>query len=213
MRQWLFNAETSDRIFWTDTFAKTNFLHKELQRTKLHSFPKGRFRKFTVFQMPKLRSSLVFLLNKTWEEGIQTTQWDFCLKHEGQSQTYTTEERELKKKYFDSNESMRKTCRDFVTENPNFKSMRSPLRNKGPAFRNKFHEDLSDLFSFRKARVDTCQFCGETINKINILSQSHGDPRRRAELKELKDRSAFRSLLGKWSKVCFDEIWHECSIL
>ena len=72
-----------------------------------------------------------------------------------------------------------------------FKSTRSPLTNKGPGislstFRNIFHEDLSDLFSFRKARVDTCQFCDETINKINILSQSQGDPRQRAELKELR---------------------------
>ena len=70
------------------------------------------------------------------------------------------------KKYdFDSNESMKRVFRDFVTENPNFKSTHSPLRNKGPVisfstFRNIFHEDLSDLFSFRKARVDTCQFCG-----------------------------------------------------
>ena len=69
------------------------------------------------------------------------------------------------KKYFGSNEWMRKMCRDFVAENPNFKSTRSPLRNKGPAlsfstFRNIFHKDLSDLFSFRKAWVDTCQFCG-----------------------------------------------------
>ena len=98
------------------------------------------------------------------------------------------------KKYFDSYESMRKMWRDFVTENPNFKSTRSPLRNKGPVIsfstfivRNIFHEDLSDLFSFRKARMDTCQFCDETINKINILSQSQGDPRRRTELKELRE--------------------------
>ncbi|XP_044165697.1 uncharacterized protein LOC122949733 [Acropora millepora] len=96
------------------------------------------------------------------------------------------------KKYFDSNESMRKMWRDFVTENPNLKSTHSPLRNTGPVisfstFRNIFHEDLGDLLSFRKARVDTCQFCDETINKINILSQSQGDTRRRAELKELRE--------------------------
>ena len=97
-----------------------------------------------------------------------------------------------KKKYFDSNESMRKMWRDFVTENLHLKSTHSPLRNTGPVisfstFRNISHEDLSDLLSFRKARVDTCQFCDEAINKINILSQSQGDPRRRAELKELRE--------------------------
>ena len=105
------------------------------------------------------------------------------------------------KKYFDSNESMRKMCRGFVTENPNFKSTRSPLRNKGPvisfsSLRNIFHKDLSKLFSFRKARVDTCQFCDETINKINILRQSQGDPRRRDRIKRTK-RSAYRSFQGK----------------
>ena len=96
---------------------------------------------------------------------------------------------QTQKKYFESHESMRKMWGDFVTENPNFKSTCSPLRNKGPfisfsTFRNIFHEDLSDLFSCQKARVDTCQFCNETINKVNILSQSQGDPRQRAELKE-----------------------------
>ena len=106
--------------------------------------------------------------------------------------SHTTEERELKKKYFDSNESMRKMWRDFVTENPNLKLRRSPVRNNGPVisfstFRNIFHEDLSDLFSFRKARVDTCQFCDETVNKINILSQSLGNTMRRTELEELRE--------------------------
>ena len=73
---------------------------------------------------------------------------------------------------------MRKMWRDFVTENPNLKSTHLPLRNTDPVnisfstYRNIFHEDLSDLLSIRKARVDTCQFCDETFNKINILSQS-----------------------------------------
>ena len=79
-----------------------------------------------------------------------------------------------RKKYIDCNVSMRKMWRDFVAENPNFKTNRSVSRNKGPVIsfstlRKIFCEDLSDVLSFRKARVDTCQYCDQTINKINVL--------------------------------------------
>ena len=110
---------------------------------------------------------------------------------------------------------MRKMWRDFVTENPNLKSTHSPLKNTGPVisfstFRNIFHEDLSDLLSFRKTKVDTCQFCDETINKINILSQSQGHPRRRAELKEL--REAHFAHCGE-SEVSFAPMKYDMNVL
>ena len=119
------------------------------------------------------------------------------------------------KKYFDSNESMRKIWGDFVTENPNSKSTRSPWRNTGPVisfstFRNIFQKDLSDLFSFRKARVDTCQFCDETINKINILSQSQGDQRWRLELTELREA---HSAHCKESEVRFASMIYDMNVL
>ena len=90
-----------------------------------------------------------------------------------------------RKKYFDCNVSIWKMWPDFVAENPNFQTNHSVSRNKGS-----FREDLSDVLSFRKARVDTCQYCDQTINKINVLSQSLTNPRRRAQLQELKEAHA-----------------------
>ena len=168
---------------------------------------RGAFKKFYGFSNAKIK----VLLRKIQADGVSIEQ-DMRGRHRNNAIRLLPEARRAvtdfivsknateshyrrartQKKYFDSNESMRKMWRDFVTENPNFKSTRSPLRNKGPVisfstFRNIFHEDLSDLFSFRKARIDTCQFCDETVNKINILSQSQENPRRRAELNELRE--------------------------
>ena len=133
--------------FYTKSYNEQNYiLHRQIEvklcasdrRWVTYKVPSiglvcpGAVKKVYGFSNAKLRSSLekykpmVFLLNQTWEEGIEKTQWDFCLKHEGQSQTssfrnkrvsHTTEERE---NYFDSNESMRKMWRDFVTENRTF---------------------------------------------------------------------------------------------
>ena len=76
------------------------------------------------------------------------------------------------KRYFDSNMSMRKMWREFVEKNPHFKTNLSKIKNKGPVisfstFRNIFNADLRDILSFRKSRVDTCQYCDETENKMN----------------------------------------------
>ena len=99
---------------------------------------------------------------------------DFIISKDASESHYRRARR--RKKYFDCNVSMRKMWRDFVAENPNFKTNRSVSRNKGPVisfstFRKIFRDDLSDVLSFRKARVDTCQYCNQTINKINVLSQ------------------------------------------
>ena len=50
--------------------------------------------------------------------------------------------------------------RDFVLQNPHFKTNHSNVENKGPVisfsmFRNIFNEDLREEFGFRKARIDT----------------------------------------------------------
>ena len=78
------------------------------------------------------------------------------------------------KRYFDCRTSMHKMWREFVKVNPNLKTNHSGLKNKGPVisfstFRNIFNEDLGDLLSFRKARVDTCQYCDVIQNKLNII--------------------------------------------
>lgn len=56
---------------------------------------------------------------------------------------------------------MCKMWREFVKVNLNFKINYLGLKNKGFVisffiFRNIFNEDLGDLFSFRKVRVDIC---------------------------------------------------------
>lgn len=71
------------------------------------------------------------------------------------------------KKYFDCNVSMRKMWQDFCAEHPNFKANCSKIRNKGPVitistFRNIFQQNLQDTLSFRKAKMDTCQYCDRT---------------------------------------------------
>ena len=53
------------------------------------------------------------------------------------------------------------------------------------------------VFERQGSTLASSVVCDETIIKINILSQSQGHPRLREELKELRDRSAFRSLQGK----------------
>lgn len=68
------------------------------------------------------------------------------------------------KYYFDSIYSMRGIWKDFVRKNPNFKSTRLKKKNKGPplsysAFRMIFIRNMSHRYSFRIARVDTCQRC------------------------------------------------------
>ena len=60
---------------------------------------------------------------------------DFIVSKNATESHYRRARTEKKLLYYDNNESMRKMCRDFVTENPNFKSTRSPLRNKGPVIK------------------------------------------------------------------------------
>ena len=85
----------------------------------------------------------------------------------------------MKKRFFDCRVSMGKMWHDFVSQNPHFKTNGTNIENKGPVisfstFRNIFNEDLREEFGFRKARIDTCQFCDETENKINIICTEIG---------------------------------------
>ena len=159
--------------------AKIKVLLKKLQAdgVSLEEDLRGRHGNNAIKLLPEARKAVVdFIISKDASES-----------HYRRART--------RKKYFDCNVSMRKMWRDFVAENPNFKTNRSVSRNKGPVisfstFRKIFREDLSDVLSFRKARVDTCQYCDQTINKINVLSQSLANPRPRAELQELKEAHA-----------------------
>lgn len=122
-----------------------------------------------------------------------------------------------KKRFFDCRVSMRKMWRDFVSQNPHFKTNRSNVENKGPVisfstFRNIFNEDLREEFGFRKARIDTCQFCDETENKINIISTEieQGDVSRTGELENLQ-----KELNGHWkeSEIRFAALKYDMEVL
>ena len=97
------------------------------------------------------------------------------------------------KRYFDSNVSMRKMWRDFVAKNPNFKTNRSQIKNRGPVisfstFRNIFNRNLRDIFSFRKARMDTCQYCDQMENQIKTICTEirNGNAERVNDLERLR---------------------------
>ena len=98
------------------------------------------------------------------------------------------------KKYFESNVSMRRMWQSFCAEYPQFKTTSSKAKNKGPVisfstFRNVFDENLRDTLSFRKARVDTCQYCDKKQNKINQISSEmkSGNLRRAREKLNLEE--------------------------
>ena len=79
------------------------------------------------------------------------------------------------KKYFDCNVSMRRMWQDICAKHPNFKANCSKAKNKGPVvsmltFRNIFQQNLRDILSFRKARMDSCQYCDATQNGITQIS-------------------------------------------
>ena len=95
------------------------------------------------------------------------------------------------KKYFDSNCTLRGLWKEFVENNPDFKTNRSNLKNKGPVisfstFRNIFNENLKDMLGFRKARIDTCQYCDETEKTMRNIEIENGDVTRVDELECLK---------------------------
>lgn len=97
------------------------------------------------------------------------------------------------KRYFDCKVSMRRMWQDFCATHPTFTANCSRIRNKGPVisfstFRNIFQQDLRDTFSFRKARMDSCQYCDRTQNSISQISSEikAGHSRRAGEMERLK---------------------------
>ena len=73
--------------------------------------------------------------------------------------------------YFESHISMHNMWTDFIAKYPDFKTSFACTNRKGPGisystFQEIFIEDLSDIISFRKARVDTCQHCDQYQKKM-----------------------------------------------
>ena len=88
---------------------------------------------------------------------------DFILSYDA-TESHYHRSRTGSKKYFNSNISMRRMWSEFVREHPHLKTTSLRQKNKGPvisfsAFRNLFNNELKDVLSFRKPRLDTCQVC------------------------------------------------------
>ena len=95
---------------------------------------------------------------------------DYITSHDASESHYRGSR--SRKKYFDSVISMRQMWLEFVKKFPEFKTNHSRLKNKGPVisyscFRNIFNKDLREILSFRKPRIDTCQFCDRNKKQID----------------------------------------------
>ena len=94
---------------------------------------------------------------------------DFMLSHSATESHYRRAR--TRKRYFESHISMHNMWTDFIAKHPDFKTSFACANRKGPGisyskFREIFIEDLSDIISFRKARVDTCQLCDQYQKKM-----------------------------------------------
>ena len=121
------------------------------------------------------------------------------------------------KKYFDCNVSMKRMWQDFCKKHPHFKANRSKIRNKGPVisfstFRNIFQQNIRDTLSFRKARMDSCQYCDKTQNIITQISSEikGGNLRRAGEMERLKTEL---ELHLKESEVRFASLKYDMLVL
>ena len=94
---------------------------------------------------------------------------DFMLSHSATESHYRRAR--TRKRYFESRISMHNMWTDFIAKHPGFKTSFACADRKGPGisyskFREIFIEDLSDIISFRKARMDTCQLCDQFQKKM-----------------------------------------------
>ena len=121
---------------------------------------------------------------------------EFILSHEA-SESPRTHGR----KYFNCNLSMKKMWREFVSKNPDLKTTSLRRKNEGQVisfstFRNLFIQELRDLFSFGKARQDTCQTCEKLENGLKGL-------------KIEKKRTGNKAIDVQISKLLAEKAWHK----
>ena len=79
-------------------------------------------------------------------------------------------------------------------------------------FRNIFQQNLRDTLSFRKARMDSCQYCDKAQNVITQISSEikRGNLRRAGEMERLKTEL---ELHLKESEVRFASLKYDMLVL
>jgi len=136
---------------------------------------------------------------------------DFILSYEA-SESHYRRSRIPSKKYFDANISMRRMWTKFIREHPDIKTTSLKRKNKGPAisfsaFRNVFNTELKDILSFRKSRVDTCQVCDKSDNRLKYLTslQNRSDSQDQ-EISNLVDfkKSHIRESEARFASLKYD---------
>ena len=140
---------------------------------------------------------------------------DFILSYEA-SESHYRRQRSGSKKYFNSNISMRQMWSEFVCEHPHLRTTRLKSRNKGPvisfsAFRNLFNSELKDVLSFRKPRLDTCQVCDKTKNRLDYLTSLNN--RTSNQDSELRDLASFKKTHLRESEVRFASLKYDVTVL
>ena len=140
---------------------------------------------------------------------------DFILSYDA-TESHYHRSRTGSKKYFNSNISMRRMWSEFVREHPHLKTTSLRQKNKGPvisfsAFRNLFNNELKDVLSFRKPRLDTCQVCDKTKNRLDYLVSLRN--RSTNQEKELRDLSTYKNSHLRESEVRFASLKYDITVL
>lgn len=130
------------------------------------------------------------------------------------------------KLYFDPKYSLRGIWKAFTSDYPDLKSNRLRKKNKGPslsysAFRNIFIRNMSHQYSFRKARVDTCQKCDVFSRKIKDLEKALTDrisssSKRKKEGRTFKNSIKLKTELRKHleeSEIRYGAIAYDTDVL
>lgn len=140
---------------------------------------------------------------------------DFILSYKA-TESHYRKSRTRCKKYFNSNISMRQMWSEFVRLHPRLQTTSLRKRNKGPvisfsAFRNVFNSNLKDVLSFRKARLDTCQVCDKTMNRMGHLMALR--KRTLSQDDELQDLKSFKSAHLRESEIRFASLKYDVTVL